>query len=158
MIVQDTSCGRGGGEGPIKWGYGTARPGDGKPGAVTGGRGAHNGRPEARRPRGPATGPARDAAARIPAAPAQHDRPWTRPRSSTSTAGPTSARWPHARTSPLFPIACLAAPRLTLAAQDCGGYTAILGVGCCRSGNSLSVVSLRKSAGWVQFSTLVSST
>ena len=27
------------------------------------------------------TGPGRDAAARIPAAPAQHDRPWTRPRS-----------------------------------------------------------------------------
>ena len=27
-------------------------------------------------------------------------------------------RWPHARTSPLFPIACLAALRLTLATQD----------------------------------------
>ena len=47
--------------------------------------------------------------------------------------GPTSARWPHARTSSLFPVACLAAPRLTvpgrpdgpegtLATQDCGGY------------------------------------
>ena len=41
----------------------------------------------------------------------------------TGTAGPTSARWPNASTSSLFPVACLAAPRLTLAAQDCGGYT-----------------------------------
>ena len=46
-----------------------------------------------------------------------------RARAVTGTAGPTSARWPHARTSPLFPVACLAAPRLTLVAQDCGGYT-----------------------------------
>ena len=46
-----------------------------------------------------------------------------RARAVTGAAGPTSARWPHARTSPLFPIAYLAAPRLTLAAQDCGGYT-----------------------------------
>ena len=50
-------------------------------------------------------------------------RPAPGARAVTGTAGPTSARWPHARTSPLFPIACLAVPRLTLAAQDCGGYT-----------------------------------
>ena len=30
---------------------------------------------------------------------------------------------PHARTSPLFPIAWMAATRLTLATQDYGGYT-----------------------------------
>ena len=62
-----------------KAGYGTASTGE-ETSAVTGGRGAPNG---ARRP-APArtrTGHGRDAAARIPAAPAQHDRPWTRPRS-----------------------------------------------------------------------------
>ena len=68
------------------------------------------------------TGPTRDAAARSP----QRRRLLTghgRARAVTGTAGPTSARWPHARTSPLFPVACLAAPRLTLVAQDCGSYT-----------------------------------
>ena len=71
------------------------------------------------------TGPTRAAAARSP----QRRRLLTGPgraRAVTGTAGPTSARWPHARTSPLFPVACLAAPRLTLAAQDCGGYTGYL--------------------------------
>ena len=37
--------------------YGTARHGDG-PSAVTGGRGAHTGRPDARRPRGSGRAPA----------------------------------------------------------------------------------------------------
>ena len=43
------------------------------------------------------TGPGRDAAARIPAAPAQHDRPWTRPRChrhGRTNLGPLAAR-PH---------------------------------------------------------------
>ena len=34
-----------------------------------------------------------------------------RSRAVTGPAGPTSARWPHARTSSPFPVACLAAPR-----------------------------------------------
>ena len=43
--------------------------------------------------------------------------------SQGAAARTLGGRWPHARTSPLFPIACLAAPRLTLATQDYGGYT-----------------------------------
>ena len=47
----------------------------------------------------------------------------TEPAPSPGAAARTlGGRRPHARTSPLFPISCLAAARLTLAAQDCGGY------------------------------------
>ena len=67
------------------------------------------------------TGPTRDAAARSPQRRLIMTGPG-RARAVTGTAGPTSARWSHARNSPLFPVACLAAPRLTLAAQYCGGY------------------------------------
>ena len=48
----------------------------------------------------------------------------TEPAPSPGAAARTlGGRRPHARTSPLFPISCLAAARLTLTAQDCGGYT-----------------------------------
>ena len=50
----------------------------------------------------------------------QAKNPAPSPGAAARTLG---GRWPHARTSPLFPIACLAASRLTLAAQYCGGYT-----------------------------------
>ena len=63
-----------------------------------------------------------------------------RPPRSCLAAG----RWPHARNSPLFPITCLAAPRLTLAGQDCGGYMDCFGWGCCRSGNTRWDEILRK--------------
>ena len=79
MIVQYTSCRRVGGEGPIKRDGAHRRQ---TPRRHRGPRRAHGaaGRPSPARTR---TGPGRDAAARIPAAPAQHDRPWTRPRPPT---------------------------------------------------------------------------
>ena len=97
MLVNGRSECKAGGVPPCvvhKGGYGTARHGE-ETSAVTGGRGARTTGGRSPAPARTRTGPGRDAA----------------------------ARWPHARTSPLFPIACLAAPRLTLAAQDCGGYT-----------------------------------
>ena len=47
MIVQDTSPGRGGGEGPIKGVMGRQAHGDGPRAVRTRGRGAHTGRPDA---------------------------------------------------------------------------------------------------------------
>ena len=100
--------------------------------------------PAAPTPGGPAPGARADqdrapAVTPAPASPRRR-RSMTGPgraRAVTGTTGPTSARWPHARTSPLFPITYLAAPRLTLAAQDCGGYTDWFWWGCCLSGNIL---------------------
>ena len=62
---------------------------------------------------------------------------------SPSPARTRTGGGPHARTSPLFPITYLATPRLTLAGQDCGGYTGCFWWGCCRSGNSCAADLLR---------------
>ena len=79
MTVQYTRPGRVGVEGPIKGVMGRraqAKKPKPAPGAAARTRGGRSPSPARTR-----TGPGRDAAALIPAAPAHHDRPWTRPRS-----------------------------------------------------------------------------
>ena len=65
MVVQDASCGRGGVEGPIKRVMGRrAQATDTAP--APGAAARTNGRPDARRPRGPGRAPGRDAGALSP--------------------------------------------------------------------------------------------
>ena len=141
LLVKIRSGGGWAGGGSHKGSYGTAGTDDG-PRAGTSGRGARTvggRRPSPARTR---TGPGRDAAARIPAAPAQHDRPWTRPHSpgaAMTGGGPVAAR-PH-----LSPVPDHLPGRPT---SDPGGpglrrLYGLFWVGYCRSGNSCAAALLR---------------